>query len=181
MTKYVHAAVCEAIGLIKFGWLKVSKGVHCSPINLVSPGTEITVDRGGKLSIGKAFKMRGGAKLRVRKGAVVKCGNHFSMSNRCIITAYESVEVGDDVQFGPDVKIYDHDHDFRAPGGIKAGKYKTAPVKIGSNVWIGADVVILRGTEIGDNCVVGAGCVLKGKYPAGTVITQKRETYVKEL
>lgn len=57
-------------------------------------------------------------------------------------------------------------------------QYKTGSVEIGNNVWIGANTVILRETKIGDNCVVGAGCVLKGDYPAGTVIVQKRETTV---
>lgn len=120
--------------------------------------------------------MRSGAKLRVRKGGMVQLGKNFSMSNRCLITAYESVVIGDDVQLGPDVKIYDQDHDFRAPGGLKAMKFKTAPVKIGNNVWIGANCIILRGTEIGDDCVVAAGSVIKGKFPANTVIVQKRAT-----
>ena len=52
--------------------------------------------------------------------------------------------------------------------------FKTSPVIIGNNVWIGANTVILRGTEIGDNCVIGAGCVIKGKYGANSVIVQKR-------
>lgn len=37
-------------------------------------------------------------------------------------------------------------------------------------------VVILRGTKIGDNCVVGAGSVIKGEYEDNTIIVQKRET-----
>lgn len=178
MNKYIHAGLAEFIGLVKFGWLKLTRGgaVGCSVINLVSPRTEITVDHGGKLSVGKNFKMREDAILRVRKGAAVKIGKNFNMSNRCMITAYESVEIGDDVQFGPDVKVYDQDHDFRALGGLKAQKFKTAPVKIGNNVWIGANCIILRGTEIGDNCVVAAGSVIKGKYGSNLVIYQKRET-----
>jgi len=46
------------------------------------------------------------------------------------------------------------------------------------NCWIGANTVILRGTTIGDNSVIGAGCVLKGEYPAGAIIIQKRETTI---
>lgn len=33
---------------------------------------------------------------------------------------------------------------------------------------------LLRGTVLGDNCVVGAGSVIKGEYPARSVIIQKR-------
>lgn len=181
MNRYIHAGFSELIGLMKFGWLKLTRGgaVDCSIINLVSPRTEVTVDRGGKLNIGRNFKMREDAILRVRKAATVKIGKNFNMSNRCMITAYEDVEIGDDVQFGPDVKLFDQDHDFRALGGLKAQKFKTAPIKIGSNVWIGSNCIILRGTEIGDNCVVAAGSVIKGKYESNLVIYQKRETVEK--
>ena len=72
--------------------------------------------------------------------------------------------------------IYDHDHDYRAQGGIKAGKYKTTPVRIGDNVWIGANTVILRGTTIGNNVVIGAGSVVSGNVEDNTVFIQKRAT-----
>ena len=78
------------------------------------------------------------------------------------------------VELSPNVQIYDHDHDFRADGGIKAGKYKTTPVSIGKNVWIGANSVILRGSTIGENAVVGAGSVVKGMIQENSVFVQKR-------
>ena len=56
--------------------------------------------------------------------------------------------------------------------------YCYAPIIIGNDCWIGANTVILRGTKIGDNCVVGAGCVLKGVFPTNSVIVQKRQTSV---
>lgn len=43
---------------------------------------------------------------------------------------------------------------------------------------VGCNVVILRGTSIGKNCIVGAGSVLKGTYPDNSVIVQKRQTTV---
>jgi maltose O-acetyltransferase len=42
---------------------------------------------------------------------------------------------------------------------------KTAPVRIGANVWIGARAGILPGTTIGENSVVGFGAVCSGEYP----------------
>ena len=124
--------------------------------------------------IGKKFKMRDGAKIRVRKGAVCIIGNNSSINSNNMIACHERIEIGDDVQLSPNVQIYDHDHDFRAEGGVKAGKFKTAPVKIGNNVWIGANTVILRGTEIGENCVIGAGCVVKGIIPSNSIVIDNR-------
>lgn len=182
MNKYVRAAVCVPCGMIKMAWAKLFhlKSFSGPFVSLVSPHTEITMDNGAELRIGSNFKMRDGAKIRVRKGAVCKLGKNVSVNSNNVIACHECIEIGDDVQLSPNVQIYDHDHDFRAEGGIKAGKYKTAPVKIGNNVWIGANTVILRGTEIGDNCVIGAGCVVKGKYEDGSLIIQKRETTVKK-
>ena len=181
MNKYVRAAVCVPFGMIKMAWTKM---FHFSTFSgpfvcLVSPHTEITMDGGAELRIGKNFKMRDGAKIRVRKGSTCIIGNNSSINSNNMIACHERIEIGDDVQLSPNVQIYDHDHDFRANGGVKAGKYKTGAVKIGNNVWIGANTVILRGTEIGDNCVVGAGCVLNGKYEPNSLIVQKRATTTK--
>lgn len=181
MNKFVRAAVCVPCGMIKIAWTKLWHPTSFSGplISLISPLTEITMDRGAKLRIGKNFKMRDGAKIRVRKGAACVIGNNSSINCNNIIACREQIEIGDNVMFSPNVLIYDHDHDFRADGGVKAGKYRTASVKIGNNVWIGANTVILRGTEIGDNCVIGAGCVVKGKYKEGSVIIQKRNEEVR--
>lgn len=182
MNKYIKAAICVPFGILKMGWTKMFHlNTFSGPfICMISPYTEITMDNGAELRIGKNFKMRDGAKIRVRKGAVCLIGNKGFVNSNNVIACHEYIKIGDNVQFGPNVQIYDHDHDYKAEGGIRTGKFKSSPVIIGNNVWIGANSVILRGTEIGDNCVVGAGCVLKGKYPDDSVIIQKRVESVKE-
>lgn len=55
------------------------------------------------------------------------------------------------------------------------------PITIGSHVWIGTGVKILKGTIIGDNSVVGLGSLLNGKeYPANVVIAGTPAKIVKE-
>ena len=180
MNKWARAIVCVPCGMIKMAWTKLFHFSSFSgpAISLVSPHTEFTMDKGAELRIGRSFKMRDGAKIRVRKGGKCIIGNNTSINSNNIIACHEKIEIGDNCQFSPNVQIYDHDHDFRDAGGLKAMKYKTTPVKIGNNVWIGANTVILRGTEIGDNCVVGAGSVIKGIFPAGSVIVQKKITEI---
>lgn len=176
MNKYVHAAYCVPFGMIKMAWLKVFhiKNFKGPKLSMISPLTEISLDNGGKLEIGENFKMRDGAKIRVRKGAFCKIGRNTSVNCNNMIACREKVIIGNDVQFSPNVQIYDHDHDFRAEGGIKAGKYKTESVEIGNNVWIGANTIILRGTKIGDDAVIAAGSVVKGEVLAGTIFVQKK-------
>lgn len=180
MNKYVRGLVVIPCGAVKMIWTKLfhmnsfSGPIICQ----ISPFTEITID-GGKLTIGQGFKMRDGAKIRVRKGAICEIGKNTSVNSNNMIACRESIKIGANVQLSPNVQIYDHDHDFRTEGGVTAGKYKTAPVEVGDNCWIGANTVILRGSRLGDNCVVGAGCVIKGEYPDGSVIVQKRKTDIK--
>ena len=127
-----------------------------------------------ELRIDRKLKMHNGAKIRVRKGGKLEIGKNFGMNNGCVVTAYDHIKIGDNVMLGPNVLIYDQDHDYRAEGGVAAMKFKTAPVVIGNNVWIGANTVVLRGTHIGNNCVIAAGCVVKADIPDGTVFLQKR-------
>ena len=141
--------------------------------------TEVTVDGKSELRIAKKLKMHNGVNIRVRKGGKLEIGKNFGMSNGCVVTAYDHIKIGDNVMLGPNVLIYDQDHDYRAEGGVAAMRFKTAPVVIGNNVWIGANTLILRGTTIGDNSVIG-GTVIKGEYPPDSVIIQKRLTEVRE-
>lgn len=176
MNKYIRAGICESYTLIRFIFFKLlyRKNFRCSLINVCSPLSEVTISKKGILWIGKCFKMRSNCHIRIRKNAIMKIGNNVSLNYGDMIVCHEKITIGDNVQLAPNVLIYDHDHDYRAKDGLKKLLYKTSPVEIGSNVWIGANTVILRGTQIGDNCVIGAGSVVKGIIPDGTVFVQKR-------
>lgn len=176
MNKLIRATYCIPCGVLKMAWTRLFhfRKFWAPLISLISPYSEITLEQGGELFIGKGFKMRDGAKIRVRNGAKCFIGKNCSINSNNIIACRDYIRIGDDVQLSPNVQIYDHDHDYQAEGGISANQYKTSPIEIGNNVWIGVNAVILRGSEIGDNCVIGAGCIVKGKIPPGTVFIQKR-------
>ena len=38
--------------------------------------------------------------------------------------------------------------------------YSKGPIKIGSDCWIGSNVTILKGVNIGDNVIIGAGSII---------------------
>ncbi|MEO6875213.1 MAG: acyltransferase, partial [Opitutaceae bacterium] len=46
----------------------------------------------------------------------------------------------------------------------------SAPVVVGANVWIGHGAIILPGTRIGDHSVIGAGAVVRGEFPARSLV-----------
>ena len=43
-------------------------------------------------------------------------------------------------------------------------------IKIGDNVFIGAQSIIMPGSEIGNNCIIGCGSVVRGKIESGKVV-----------
>lgn len=180
MKKYIRAMICIIYTFIRFSFLKLFhiKGFKFSVLNLFSPFTEIEINRNAKLILGKLVRARSGTRIKVREGAEIQIGDNTSFNYGCIVISHEKIIIGKDVQFGPNVFIYDHDHDFRVENGLKDLKYKTSPVVIGDNVWIGANTVILRGTKIGNNCVIGAGSVIKGEYLDNSIIYQKRNTSI---
>ncbi|WP_455266069.1 DapH/DapD/GlmU-related protein [Phascolarctobacterium sp.] len=52
---------------------------------------------------------------------------------------------------------------------------------IGSHCWVGSNVVILKGVTIGDNCVIGAGCVITEDIPSNSIVTMDRKLLIKSI
>lgn len=162
--------------LIKFSLIKIIRsGFSFYYIERFSPSTMINIWKNGKMHIGKKVSVHTGSRLSVTSSGFMKIGDGVKINYNCIIVCQDSITIDNGVEIGPNVVIYDHDHDFRAKGGLKDSKFKTAPVFIGENSWIGAGSIILRGTTIGKNCVIGAGSIVKGNIPDNTLVVQHRE------
>jgi maltose O-acetyltransferase len=76
------------------------------------------------------------------------------------------ISIGDNTTIGPRVTILAHDASTRNHTGYT----RIDRVQIGKRVFIGAHAVILPGTVLGDDVIVGAGSVVKGVVPSGTVV-----------
>ena len=135
---------------------------------------------GKRFSMGKNSHFRKNFGLYLEKGAYVKIGDDCFFNRGCSINCLNSVEIGDKVIFGENVKIYDQNHQFKdSKKPIKEQGYSVKKVKIGNNCWICTNVVILKGVTIGDNCVIGAGCVVYKDVPANSIVKPKRD-YITE-
>lgn len=87
----------------------------------------------------------------------------------------ECISIGDDVIIGENVKIYDHNHVFGGDSQVvEKHKFKTSPIKIGDNVWIGSNVTILKGVTIGDRSIISAGSVINKDVSSDVIYQQKR-------
>ena len=91
------------------------------------------------------------------------------INNSCSFNCMERIEIGSGTMMGEGVRFYDHDHIYTAET-IEKWQWTTAPIKVGKDCWIGSNVTILKGVTIGDNTIIGAGCLVRKDIPANSVV-----------
>ena len=123
-------------------------------------------------------------------GAYIRIGNNVGMSG-VTIYARKGIEIGENTAIGGNTKILDNDfHPIEAEtrnklladkNGGDSDLVPAKPIKIGKNCFIGCNAIILKGTELGDGCVVGAGAVVSGKFDANSVIAGNPARVIKKV
>lgn len=98
---------------------------------------------------------------------MIQIGDHSFINHLCSIWASPggAITIGNNVLFGPSTSVISSNHGV-APGElIRNQPGRDAPVTIGDDVWLGANVVVTAGVSIGDGAVVGAGAVVTRNLP----------------
>lgn len=167
--------------IIRMCYLHVRFGSKAqgSLVQNIHPTTEIAIEK-GVLQLSHSIFTRKNVSFRVVAGQL-SIGTSF-FNQGCSVTAMQCIRIGNNCLFGPNVVIVDHDHNYKYLDNQRGNHYLTGDVVIEDNVWIGANVTILRGTVIGENSVVGAGTVIKGVYPANSLImSDNRSISVRQI
>jgi acetyltransferase-like isoleucine patch superfamily enzyme len=125
--------------------------------------SRLVLEKDSLLKVSSAAIGRGG-RLKLGSGAKVQIGNGTYLADNCFIAIASELSIGNNCAISWDVQIFDDDGHQLGQGEPKA------PIRIGNNVWIGSRAVILKGVDIGDNCVVAAGAVVTKSFPAGSLI-----------
>jgi acetyltransferase-like isoleucine patch superfamily enzyme len=117
-------------------------------------------------------RIRLGDRVTLRRGVVLAghgtltIGSGTTINDDCQISAFDSVQIGANCLFAPRVSVLDIDHRFDTrERPLKQQGYRTAPVVIGDDVWLGINVVVLRGVRIGRGAVIGANSVVTRDIP----------------
>lgn len=122
-------------------------------------------------------------------GENIHLGNNVEINMNCTFLDCNTITIGDNTGIGPNVQIFAVSHPVKASERLSQDrscefpfwKTVTAPVTIGSNVWIGGGSIILPGVTIGDNTTIGAGSVVTKSIPANCLAVGNPCKVIREL
>ncbi len=100
----------------------------------------------------------------------LEIGKNSSIGSNSEIFNYSKISIGDNVDIGSQFYINTNNHTFdnsKLPLSKQGGVAKE--IYIGSDVWIGARVIILSGVTIGNRVVIGAGSLVTKSLESGYV------------
>ena len=136
------------------------------------------IDATANFVIGDNVICRNFENFHVSSGKVILHDGVF-INNSCSFNCMERIEIGSGTMMGEGVRFYDHDHIYTAEK-IEKWQWTTAPIRVGRDCWIGSNVTILKGVTIGDNTIIGAGCLVRKDIPANSVVYNDGNLIVKE-
>lgn len=103
----------------------------------------------------------------------ISVGNRSGISF-AVISSRASIEIGQNVNIGGNVRIFDHNYHSlnylaRRDGQRDQLNVDSAPIRIGDDVFIGTNTIILKGVTIGDRSIVAAGSVVSRSIPSDEI------------
>lgn len=116
-------------------------------------------------------------------GGKIEINEGVCMSG-CTLYAMDSIVIGKNTDIGAGCKIIDNDfhplpYSQRHPVE-QLDKVRKKPITIGEGCFIGANSILLKGTTLGRNVVVGAGSVVSGTFPDNVIIAGNPARIIKE-
>lgn len=168
--------VTSCITLIKYKVYYGSRFQFCLS-DRISPSVKIRLNDGGVFKMGEEVYIRENVIINCTGGSVIINDNVFINDMVCL-NSRDKISIGKGTVIGQGVKIYDHDHDFRHN---MQNDFVSSPVEIQKNVWIGSDVIILRGSIIGEKSVLGAASLVKGNIKSNHLYINERKEKMIEI
>lgn len=143
---------------------------------------ELLPDRGEDVYLQGPIYFDFGTNISIGKGS-------FANFNFTVLDEGK-VTIGENVFIGPNVSLMTAIHplcyqDRNSFFNTKTGKVTnleyTAPITIGDNCWIAANVTVCGGAKIGEGCVIGAGSVVTKSIPANSLAVGNPCRVIREI
>lgn len=121
--------------------------------------------------VGNGCMFRGGM-FNLTGGELI-FGENVFLNHGFNINCRQYISFGDNCLAGPNLTVYDHDHDI-VEGVVSRNSFINKNVIIENNVWIGANVTVLKGVKVGENSVIAANSVVTKDIAKNTIFIQKK-------
>lgn len=144
-----------------YAWLRW----RCS----ISPRAEVELS--SNLRLGRNTTVSSFTKIKVTDGPLIT-GDYCGFGTGCFIAAGTGgIHMGEHVICGPNVVVIASNYKYEKLGvPLEQQGHTSVGIRIGRNVWIGANSVILDGSVIGDNSIVVANSLVNRRFPANAII-----------
>ena len=146
------------------------RGVDIAAGVLLFPGVKL-LRYPRNISLGVDSVVKSGAHVcPCREGVKISIGARTTIGFHTLLYASSAITIGNDCMIAPFVYIVDSDHGTELGIPMNRQSNDTRAISIGSDVWIGAHAVILKGVTIGDGAVVAAGSVIREDVVSNTIV-----------
>ena len=134
-----------------------------------------------RITLGKAVRINSYCVLKPHSGSI-SIGKETIIGENSVLYGHGGISIGSNCLIAPNVSIMAIEHEYGEKGKLYFSQpMKCRGIKIGNNVWIGANATVLDGSSIGDNAIVAAGAVVKGTVPANTLVAGVPAKEIKKL
>jgi acetyltransferase-like isoleucine patch superfamily enzyme len=129
----------------------------------------------GQIAVGDDVFVGAGCWLQVLgepgPGARIEIGDGTSIVGDCVISASDSIVLGDRVLIARNAYLADHMHGFEDTrlAVMDQPIERVGPIEIGDGAWLGENVVVGPGVRIGAGAVIGANSVVLADVPDHSV------------
>jgi acetyltransferase-like isoleucine patch superfamily enzyme len=104
-----------------------------------------------------------------QQGPRIRIGNNVFLGAGVEFNIQQSLDIGNDSRIASGCRFIDHDHGIRPNALIRAQPCQGGPIVLEGDIWLGANVVVLKGVRIGCGAVIGAGAVVTKSVPPGEI------------
>lgn len=141
--------------------------------------TRAEVELSGNLRLGEATTVSSFTKIKTTDGPL-HTGRECGFATGCFLAAGSGgIQMGDHVLCGPNVVIVASNYRYAGLGvPFERQGVTSIGIRIGNNVWIGANCTIADGAEIGDDTIVVANSLVNRRFPPGVILQGSPATIV---
>ena len=142
--------------------MKIGKGTRLSKCNVTWPH-QVSIGNYCTIENNIFFKYDGIWKV----GPSIIIKDNVFVGNNCEFNITTKLTIENDCLIASGCKFIDHNHNFSSVTKLIRKQVSTnKPIHIGPNVWLGYNVVVLMGVEIGEGAVVAAGSIVVKSIPS---------------